>query len=206
MTPTTSSPDELGAAPCSALDAALALIALGPQRSANAIEWCRVSLEMCRHCQGTENVNEAAARIVAEANAVLSDFARTAPGRLPSAVQDALAPWRPNEPSSATCGEGDSIMSGNWDLPQGRAAQRTAGSQQRDGSAYYGVRVEVVGDDRLSCSAHLRRIADMIMSGDAPGWTTSDVNGSANADRFTPNDALCRPADSEAGAHKGQSK
>ncbi len=56
------------------------------------------------------------------------------------------------------------------------------------GSAYYGVRVEVVGDDRLSCSAHLRKIADMIMSGDAPGWTTSDVNGSANADRFTPNE------------------
>ena len=25
-------------------------------------------------------------------------------------------------------------MAGNWDLPQGRAAQRTAGSQQRDGS------------------------------------------------------------------------
>lgn len=26
---------------------------------------------------------------------VLSDFARTAPGRLPQAIQDALAPWRP---------------------------------------------------------------------------------------------------------------
>jgi hypothetical protein len=66
MTPTTSTPDELGAAHGSALDDALALIALGPQRSANAVEWCRVSLEMCKHCKGTENVNEAAARIVAE--------------------------------------------------------------------------------------------------------------------------------------------
>ena len=93
---TTISPTGLATVPCSALDAALALIALGPQRSANAVEWCRVSLEMCRHCKGTENVNEAAARITAEAHAVLSDFARTAPGRLPSAVQDALAPWRPN--------------------------------------------------------------------------------------------------------------
>lgn len=61
------------------------------------------------------------------------------------------------------------------------------------GSAYYGVRVEVVGYDSLSCSAHLRRIADMIMSGDAPGWTTSDVNGSASADRFTPNCGTERP-------------
>ncbi len=51
---------------CSALAAALALIALGPQRRANAIEWLQVSLEMCKHCLGTETVNEAAARIVAE--------------------------------------------------------------------------------------------------------------------------------------------
>lgn len=51
---------------CSALDDALALIALGPQRSANAVEWVRVSLEMCKHCKGTETVNEAAARIVAD--------------------------------------------------------------------------------------------------------------------------------------------
>ena len=56
----------LAAVPGSALGDALALIALGPQRSANAVEWCRVSLEMCKHCKGTENVNEAAARIVAE--------------------------------------------------------------------------------------------------------------------------------------------
>ena len=33
---------------------------------------------------------------LAQAHAILSDFARTAPGRLPSAVQDALAPWRQN--------------------------------------------------------------------------------------------------------------
>jgi hypothetical protein len=51
---------------CSALDDALALIALGPQRSANSFEWYQVSLEMCKHCKGTENVNEAAARIVVE--------------------------------------------------------------------------------------------------------------------------------------------
>lgn len=51
----------------------------------------------------------------------------------------------------------------------------------------YAVRVEVVGHDRLSCSAHLRKIADMIMIGDAPGWTTSDVNGSANAARSALN-------------------
>lgn len=52
------------AASCSALDDALALIALGPQRSANSLEWYRVSLEMCEHCQGSENVVEASARIV----------------------------------------------------------------------------------------------------------------------------------------------
>lgn len=72
-------------------------------------------------------------------------------------------------------------------LPEDVKRTAEAPFAARNGSAYYGVRVEVVGDDRLSCSAHLRRIADMIMSGDAPGWTTSDVNGSANADRFTPN-------------------
>lgn len=80
----------------SALSDALAMIALGPQRGADAAQWFRVSIEMCKHCKGTENVNEAAARIVKEAHAVLSDFARTAPGRLPSSVQDALAPQRPN--------------------------------------------------------------------------------------------------------------
>jgi len=64
--PATDGPMGLAAVPGSALDDALALIALGPQRSANAVEWCRVSLEMCKHCKGTENVNEAAARIVAE--------------------------------------------------------------------------------------------------------------------------------------------
>jgi hypothetical protein len=79
-----------------ALEAALALIALGPQPRAKSVKWWHLSLEMSQYCQGTENANEAAARIVAEAHAVLSDFARTAPGRLPSAVQGALAPWRPN--------------------------------------------------------------------------------------------------------------
>lgn len=80
-------------------------------------------------------------------------------------------------------------MSGNWEEPQGRAAQRTAGSLQQPGSAaFYRIQVTVCGDDRLSCSAHLRRIADLVMSGDAPGWTTSDVNGSAWADRLPPND------------------
>lgn len=53
-----------------------------------------------------------------------------------------------------------------------------------DSSAFYRIQVTVCGDDRLSCSAHLRKIADMVMSGDAPGWTTSDVNGSAWADRL----------------------
>ena len=33
---------------------------------------------------------------LAQSHAILSDFARTAPGRLPSAVQGALAPWMPN--------------------------------------------------------------------------------------------------------------
>lgn len=87
----TTSPAELGAA--------LALIALGPQRSADANEWWRVSLEMCQHCQGRETATEAAARIIGGAHAVLSDFARTAPGLLPYAVQGALAPWRPNAES-----------------------------------------------------------------------------------------------------------
>lgn len=64
--PATDSPMGLAAVTGSALDDALALIAIGPQRSANAVEWCRVSLEMCKHCKGTENVNEAAARILAE--------------------------------------------------------------------------------------------------------------------------------------------
>lgn len=56
---------------CSALRDAFALIAMGPQRSADAIEWFRVSAEMCKHCKSTETVNEAAARIVAEWAATL---------------------------------------------------------------------------------------------------------------------------------------
>src|SRR6266478_2804029 len=49
---------------------------------------------------------------------------------------------------------------------------------------FYRVKVDVVGEDRISCSAHLRKIADLIMRGDAPGWSTSDVNGSVSADRM----------------------
>ena len=58
-------------------------------------------------------------------------------------------------------------------------------SHQSYSAAIYRVSLIVAGDDRLSCSAHIRKIADLIMISDATGWTSSDVNGSAVAHRLT---------------------
>ena len=79
------------AMPGSPLADALALIALGPQRSANAVEWLGVSLEMCKHCQGTENVNEAAARIMAERVKTLENALKIFKGDV-----DSLGHWIPD--------------------------------------------------------------------------------------------------------------
>ena len=66
MTPMTTQPDELGAAHCSALDAALALVDFGPCRGAERPQdWINVAGPMCAHCEGVEDVNLAAARIIA---------------------------------------------------------------------------------------------------------------------------------------------
>lgn len=76
---------------CSPLADALALITLGPRRSANAVEWCRVSLEMCKHCHGTENVNEAAARIMGERVKKLENALKVLKGDV-----DYLGHWIPD--------------------------------------------------------------------------------------------------------------
>lgn len=49
-------------------------------------------------------------------------------------------------------------------------------------SSLYEVRVTAMGSDKLACCAHLRKLSDLIMSGDATSWTTSDANGSTNAE------------------------
>ena len=57
-----------GCAPltCSALDAALALADFGPCRGAERPQdWINVAGPMCAHCEGVEDVNLAAARIIA---------------------------------------------------------------------------------------------------------------------------------------------
>lgn len=57
-----------GCAPltCSALDAALALVDFGPCRGAERPQdWINVAGPMCAHCEGVEDVNLAAARIIA---------------------------------------------------------------------------------------------------------------------------------------------
>jgi hypothetical protein len=54
------------APPCSALDAALALVDFGPCRGAERPQdWINVASPMCAHCDGVEDVNLAAARIIA---------------------------------------------------------------------------------------------------------------------------------------------
>jgi len=57
-----------GCAPltCSALDAALALVDFGPCRGAERPQdWINVASPMCAHCEGMEDLNLAAARIIA---------------------------------------------------------------------------------------------------------------------------------------------
>jgi hypothetical protein len=57
-----------GCAPltCSALDGALALVDFGPCRGAERPQdWINVAGPMCAHCEGVEDVNLAAARIIA---------------------------------------------------------------------------------------------------------------------------------------------
>lgn len=54
------------AAACSALDAALSLVDFGPCRGAERPQdWINVAGPMCAHCDGVEDVNLAAARIIA---------------------------------------------------------------------------------------------------------------------------------------------
>lgn len=65
MTEKTTTPDELGAASCSALDAALALVDFGACRDGDPADWINVASPMCAHCIGAEDVNLAAARIIA---------------------------------------------------------------------------------------------------------------------------------------------
>jgi hypothetical protein len=65
MSDTAPAKERLDAATCSAVNDALAFIALGPQRGANAVEWFNLSMPMCSHCLDRETVNEAAARIIA---------------------------------------------------------------------------------------------------------------------------------------------
>jgi hypothetical protein len=51
---------------CSALADALALVEFGPCRdAARPQDWMAVASPMCQHCEGTEDVNFAAARIIA---------------------------------------------------------------------------------------------------------------------------------------------
>jgi len=66
-TPTTTTAERrLAPVPCSALDAALALVDFGPCRSAERPQdWINVAGPMCAHCEGAEDVNLAAARIIA---------------------------------------------------------------------------------------------------------------------------------------------
>lgn len=78
-------------APSSPLANALALIAIGPQKSANPVEWFRVSLEMCKHCRGTENVNEASARIMIERVQKLENALKVLKGDV-----DHLGHWIPD--------------------------------------------------------------------------------------------------------------
>jgi len=61
----TTPPDSLGAASCSALDAALALVDFGACRDGDPADWINVAAPMCAHCIGAEDVNLAAARIIA---------------------------------------------------------------------------------------------------------------------------------------------
>ena len=57
---------ELDKTPCSALDAALSLVDFGPCRGAERPQdWINVAGPMCAHCDGVEDVNLAAARIIA---------------------------------------------------------------------------------------------------------------------------------------------
>ena len=51
--------------PCSALEAALALVDFGPCRDGDPADWINVASPMCAHCIGSEDVNLAAARIIA---------------------------------------------------------------------------------------------------------------------------------------------
>jgi hypothetical protein len=54
------------AVPCSALADALALVDFGPCKDAERPQdWINVAGPMCAHCDGTEDVNLAAARIIA---------------------------------------------------------------------------------------------------------------------------------------------
>jgi hypothetical protein len=65
-TESTTPPGSLGLPHGSALVDALALVEFGPCRdAARPQDWMAVASPMCQHCEGTEDVNFAAARIIA---------------------------------------------------------------------------------------------------------------------------------------------
>jgi hypothetical protein len=65
-TKSTQKPELLGSPHGSALADALALVEFGPCRdAARPQDWMAVASPMCQHCEGTEDVNFAAARIIA---------------------------------------------------------------------------------------------------------------------------------------------
>ena len=64
-TPLTRPPEASAQVPCSALELALALVDFGACRDGDPADWINVASPMCAHCIGSEDVNLAAARIIA---------------------------------------------------------------------------------------------------------------------------------------------
>ena len=63
--PSTRKPEASAPVPCSALELALALVDFGACRDGDPADWINVASPMCAHCIGSEDVNLAAARIIA---------------------------------------------------------------------------------------------------------------------------------------------
>jgi hypothetical protein len=90
-TETTQSPESLGSPLCCALVDALALVEFGPCRDADRPQdWMAVASPMCQHCEGTEDVNFAAARILAAEYKKLAEWITDAAPVLESACCLAL--------------------------------------------------------------------------------------------------------------------
>jgi hypothetical protein len=85
-TESTQTPESLGSPLCCALVDALALVEFGPCRdAARPQDWMAVASPMCQHCEGTEDVNFAAARILAAEYKRLSAWIKDAAPVLESA-------------------------------------------------------------------------------------------------------------------------